>query len=138
MIVGQTLKKKQEIRKAKLLSSNNSKHYIPRIVVQTQREQEKEIIYQIVIAPIASTTKREHLSAHMDSIIIRWNFTKTKVGNKENIPLIWGLPHAGCEGNLEGPLLISSRYDHPIEHNQMCFSSRVTWLKEGTILVVRE
>lgn len=73
----------------------------------------------------------------MDSIIIRWNSAKSKVGNKENIPLIWGLPHAGCEGNLEGPLLISSRYDHPTEHNQMCFFSGVTWLKERTILVVR-
>ena len=28
---------------------------------------------------------------------------KSEVGNKENIPLIWGLPQAGCEGNLGGP-----------------------------------
>lgn len=42
-------------------------------------------------------------------------FRKSKVGNKENIPLIWGLPQAGCEGNLGGPRLIGSRFDHPIE-----------------------
>lgn len=41
--------------------------------------------------------------AHMGSIIIPWNSVKSKVGNKENIPLIWGLPQAGCEGNLGGP-----------------------------------
>lgn len=40
--------------------------------------------------------------AHMGSIIIPRNSTKSKVGNKENIPLIWGLPQAGCEGNLGG------------------------------------
>lgn len=44
-------------------------------------------------------------SAHMDFIIIPAEFCKkSKVGNKENIPLIWGLPQAGCEGNFQGPL----------------------------------
>ena len=40
--------------------------------------------------------------AHMVSIMIPWNSAQSKVVNKENIPLIWGLPQAGCEGNLGG------------------------------------
>lgn len=39
----------------------------------------------------------------MGSIIIPQNSAKGKFSNKENIPLIWGLSQAGCEGNLGGP-----------------------------------
>lgn len=94
-----------------LLIPNN----IPRIVAKTQKkrkEEERTDLSSLWPAPMALTTSRfyphstkkgntSQCRAHMGSITIPW---KVKVGNKENIPLIWGLPQAGCEGNLGGPL----------------------------------
>lgn len=57
-----------------------------------------------VTTPFVSTLfQKGEYRAHMGSIIFPRNSAKSKVGNKENIPLIWGLPQAGCEGNLGGP-----------------------------------
>ncbi len=64
--------------------------------------------------------------AHMGSIIIPWNSAKSKVGNKENMPLIWGLPQAGCEGNLGVPVLIGSRFQIRPPY----------WNRAGTVFLV--